>query len=106
MITKIEELKGKTIRTVERIRGEWGRTYDNYVCITFTDGTRTILAAQFPYNPDPTVEEMQKAPEFFSPTEIAAKVQRDEERRRSLIRDEKERRRREYEELKKQFGDD
>jgi hypothetical protein len=34
---------GKTIRSAELIAAEYGRTYDRYLCLTFTDGTRLML---------------------------------------------------------------
>jgi len=81
---KPKELNGKTIETCEIIRSEFGRTCNSYLLIKFTDNTRQLIgidAFDF-YSPDPDVEEMKKAPLFFSVEDICEKVKRDEQDKR------------------------
>lgn len=75
-IHKIRDIRGKTIESVEDILAEYGRTYRRYVCIVFTDETRVILIDGIPCNPHPSVEEMEKAPKFFSGKEIGEEIDR------------------------------
>jgi hypothetical protein len=103
-MTETQIKAGKTIASVEQIGAEYGRTYDYYTCLTFTDGTKQLIGGPLnPFKPRPSVEEMKKAPLFFSAEEIADEVLRLEiiarEQRKSYL----ESRRREYEQLKKVF---
>lgn len=98
-------LAGKTIATVEDIEAEYGRTYKRYLCLTFTDGSRQVLASNGePYKPRPSVEEMKKAPRFFSVEEIAAEVARGERKRRQNLVEAKERKLAEYKRLGRDLG--
>lgn len=103
MKTIEKELKGKTIQSCEVIHAEYGRTYDQYICLVFTDGSKLILTGSTPWEPDPPVDEMKKAPGYYSAVDIANKVERDENRRRARIAEDKRRDQQEYERLKKQF---
>ncbi len=101
---KITELTGKTISSCELINAEFGRTYDKYLCIVCTDGSKIIIHAGEPWQPDPPIEEMKKAPNYFSASDIAYKVERDENLRRRRLQEDKERKQREFEKLKKELG--
>ncbi len=103
------DLVGKTIASVEAVGAEFGRTFNSYVLVTTTDGDRAMLnSASYPrdagtsvYGKDtgwiahrPPVEEMKKAPVFFTPEDIADRVladERDERRRQERRREEKQR---------------
>lgn len=73
-IQKIEDIRGKTIEFIEDIQAEYGRTYRRYICIVFTDKTRVILIDGIPCNPKPPIEQMEKAPNFFSSKEIGERI--------------------------------
>lgn len=76
------ELKGETIRNIECIHSEFGRTYDNYLLITCESGKRVLIHGRNPYESNPTLEEMRKTT-FFTPDEIAEKVRREEAKKRA-----------------------
>ena len=97
------ELKGETIKNIEGIRGEFGRTYDNYISITCESGKRILIYGGNPVNPNPTLEEMRKTT-FFTPDEIAEKVRWEEAKKRRRQEEIEERKREEYERLKKELG--
>lgn len=101
----IHELKGETIKSIESIRAEFGRTYDNYILIACESGKRVLIYGGSPYNPNPTLEEMRKTT-FFTPDEIAEKVRWEEAKKRRRQEEEEERKRKEYERLKKELGID
>lgn len=97
-------MEGKTIKSVEKINAEYGRTYDIYICIVFTDNTKTLIHGGLPYDPKPTAKEMSNAPKFFTPDDIAKRVKEDEQKKRRLIEEREDREKREYEALKKKYG--
>ena len=103
---KSRELVGKTIKTSELIMAEYGRTYDKYLLFTFTDGTRHLLTVGSfrTYHPDPTLEEMRKAPNFFSIKDITEKVVADEAKSRQFAASVHSRKISEFERLKKELG--
>lgn len=72
-LTLEEEMIKKTVKTVELIRAEDYRTYSHYICITFDDDTRIMLAGRVPINPRPDLEEMINASNYFTPKEIKDK---------------------------------
>lgn len=85
------DFNGKTIAKLEVIKAEFGRTYQKYLCFTFTDGTRVMLAGDlYTHSPDPEPSEMRKAPMFFTPEDIAAKVLRDEQDKRARMERERQ----------------
>ena len=51
------DLVGKTIQSAEFITAEFGRTYEGYLCLVFTDGTKQMIAVTSNglnlYNPNP-----------------------------------------------------
>lgn len=99
----IKELKGETIKNIESIRGEFGRTYDNYILVTCESGKRVLFYGGNTYEPNPTIEEMRKTT-FFTPDEIAEKVKWEETKKRRKQEEIEERKRLEYEKLKKELG--
>jgi hypothetical protein len=99
------ELKGETIKDIDVIRAEFGRTYDNYILVTCESGKRVLFHGGNPWQPSPTLEEMRKTT-FFTPDEIAEKVRWEEAKKRAKQEEEEERKRREYERLKKELGID
>jgi hypothetical protein len=102
----VKILVGKTIQSIEIISAEYGRTYDSYTCFVCTDGTKIMLADgdSKPYSPKPKVDEMKKAPQFFTPDNIANRVKEIEIDKRQKIKQEQERKTREYNSLKKELG--
>ena len=99
----IKELEGKTIRSIENIRAEYGRTVDNYICIVCSDGEKLLIGGGTVWKPRPTVDDMKKAPNFFTAEEISDRVLWDEKARRTRDRESKESRKRQYEKMKKEF---
>lgn len=98
-----QELKGEAIKSIESIRGEFGRTYDNYLLITCESGKRVLIYGGNPYDPNPTLEQMRKTT-FFTPDEIAEKVRWEEAKKRRKQEEIEESKRREYEKLKRELG--
>jgi len=94
----IEKLKGKTIKTVEVIRAEdFAENNIFYTCFVCTDGTKLIVkgGTDKPYNPQLDIEEMQKAPNYFSAQDIADRVlylenQRKTEQKEKLLQKRKQ----------------
>jgi hypothetical protein len=102
----IKEAVGKTIASVERIPAEYGRTYHSYTLIVFTSGEKVMLADGHPPNdPRPTLENMQKAPQFFTAEDIADKMLRIEQEKRRNEKERTDAKRRELERLKKELGE-
>jgi len=110
METEYEKLKevfvGKTVQSLERINIEWARTTTNlhYLCFVFTDGTKVMIKGGFMYKPNPDIEEMKKAPMFFSAEDIANAVLREENERRSRENDRKRQLEYQYNQLAKELG--
>lgn len=102
---KLKDLENKNIMSIEKMQGEFGRTYDNYLCFTCEDGTRVMLHGGEPFDPDPTLEEMRKI-NFFTPEEIGAKLEKIERKKRQQEKDRLNQKRRELEKLKKELGED
>lgn len=101
-----KEMIGKTIKSVEVIRAEYGRTYSHYTCIVFEDGSKIMLCdATIPYKPNPDQEEMSKAPNYFTPDDIAERVKKDEERKRKKIAEDLYYKKCQLEKLKKELGE-
>lgn len=98
-----EELKGETIKNIESIPAEFGRTYDAYLLITCESDKRVLIYGGNPYKPNPKLKQMRRTT-FFTPDEIAEKVRMEESERRKRKEREKERKRKEYERLKKELG--
>ena len=101
---KLDSLKGKTIKSIEKLRGEFGRTYDNYLCFTCEDGTRVMLFGGEPYDPSPTIEEMRKI-NFFTPEEIGKKLETIEREKRRRQQDIVEQKKRDLNRLKEELGE-
>lgn len=110
MATEYEKLKevfvGKTVQSLEYINIERNRAVMNsrYLCFVFTDGTKVMIQGGFMYNPNPDIEEMKKAPMFFSAEDIADAVLREETKRRSRENDHKRQLEYEYNRLAKELG--
>jgi hypothetical protein len=103
VILDFKQLEGETIKSIDVIRAEYGRTYEKYIGITCESGKRILFHGGNPYDPNPTLEEMMKT-EFFTPDEIAEKVKWDESKKRRRKQDEQERKLRELERLKKELN--
>lgn len=102
---KIKELEGRTVRSVEVIPAEFGRTYNEYICITCSDGGRFLIGGSGAlWNGAPRIGDMQKAPNFFSAEEIAARVLQEEKDRRQYMAQQEAQQRREYEKLRAKFA--
>lgn len=100
---KLKEMEGKTIKSVEQIKAEYGRTFNAYICIVFTDDTKTLIHGGVPHQPNPIAEDMSKAPKFFTPDEIAERVKKDEQKKRRLTKEREDAERKEYERLKNKY---
>lgn len=103
VLLDFKELNGETIKKIESIRGEFGRTYDNYLLATCESGKRVLIYGGNTYNPNPTLEEMRSVT-FFTPDEIAEKVRWEEAKKRRKQEELEESKKREYERLKKELG--
>jgi hypothetical protein len=100
-----KDLVGRTIASVEVIQAEYVRTYNHYACITFTDGTRVIFSGGIAYSPHPPLDEMRKAPKFFTPEEIANVVLQEERERRRRMDEDLATKRQYLAALKKELGE-
>ena len=98
-----DKLIGKTIKSIEVIPGECGRTYDAYLGFACTDGTRVMIFGNNPYNPCPSLETMQNT-NFFTPEEIGDKASWDAAVKKRAEEDRLESKRRELDRLKKELG--
>lgn len=103
ILLEVQELKGETIKNIEFIPVEFGRTYSLYIGFTCENGKRVLIHGGNPHSPEPTFKAMKET-NFFTPEEIAEKVLRDETARRKRIKEKEEKIRREYERLKKELG--
>jgi hypothetical protein len=103
--TKIASLNGKTIDRICILRGEFGRTYDQYAGFACSDGSRIMLSVAEPYSPDPTIEEMKKST-FFTEDEIAKKEDKIIKEKQYRQREAEESKRRELDRLRKELGED
>lgn len=101
----LNQFAGKTISSVERIVAEYGRTYNHYLCFVFSDGSKSILYGDEPYNPKPSLKEMRKAPNFYTPEDIADRVLRDEQESRRLAEQSRQQKLYQLEQLKKELGE-
>ena len=97
------ELAGEVVKSIESIPAEFGRTYDTYLLITCESGKRVLIHGGNPYDANPKLEQM-RATTFFTPDEIAERVRWEEAVKRRKIEEEKERKRRELESLKRELG--
>ena len=107
-LTPFKKCEGKEIASVEVIQDRMGRTWNYITCITFTDGTRSIIGGTCVENiphPNPRLEQMQKAPKFFSAEEIAETVLQEEKEARRKKVQEDDRKRREAQRLLREIGD-
>ena len=73
-LVPIKKALGKTIESVYTFEAEYGRTYDTYIGIVFTDGTRSMLGTNgsiYLYYPSPSVKTIREnCPGFFRPGEL------------------------------------
>ncbi len=102
---KLNHFINRTVESLELINAEYGRTYREYLCFKFTDGEKIMLYGNIPYAPKPTVEEMKRAPKFFTPEDISEKVLLDEREKRRMEEARLVKKRRDLEELKKELGE-
>ena len=105
MDKELKILEGKTIKSLEAIKGEYGRTYNQYICIICTCGTKVIIGGGIAWKPNPDIEDMKKAPNFYSAQDIADKVLGMENNRRSREEDSKRRKLSELKRLKEELGE-
>ncbi len=101
----VKILEGKTIQSIEVISAEFGRTYNSYTCIVCEDGTKIMLADgdSKPYNPKLKIDEMKRAPNYFTPDDIANRVKAIEIDNRQRQKQDRERKTHEYERLKREL---
>lgn len=98
-------LIGEKIVSIEVIDSEFGRTYTYYWCIILENGEKVIIGGCVPCNPTPDPEEMKKAPNYFSPEDIANRVMKIEKDKRNRLLEKSQTEKREYERLKKIYED-
>ena len=99
------QINGKTIESCESIGAEFGRTYSTYLLLKFTDGTRQLIGGGFnAFSANPTIEEMRKAPKFFSEEDLIKKFGCDERKRRDRARERKSQAMAQYERLQRELG--
>ena len=101
---KISDLKGKKILNVEVMRAEFGRTYDSYICFTLENNERVLVHGGEVCNPRPTIEGMRSV-NFYTPEEIGKKVELEEATKRREKENELDKKRRDFERLKKELGE-
>lgn len=108
-IKKLDEMVGRTVKTVEKIRAEYGRTYETYLLLTFTDGDRCMIGVPggggIPYDPNPPLEHMKHAPNYFTPEDMAERARKDAEIARRRKAESDRAKRQELEKLKKELGE-
>lgn len=104
-LNSLREAIGKKLTSMEVISAEFGRTTNQYTCLIFDDTHKIIIEGHGSYfpSPNPSIEEMKKAPNFFSAEDIANKVLKDEQKARQRKKEEEQKERAEYEALKKKF---
>jgi hypothetical protein len=105
MLKKFGDMVGRRVGSVEVIKPEFCRSYDQYVCIVFEDGERMIIAAVIPYRPQPRPEEMRRAPLFFTEEEVAEEELRLKKEAAARKAKEIEGKKRILKELKKEIAD-
>lgn len=103
----IKQLIGKTIKSIEVIKAEYGRTYDYYTCFVCTDGTKLMVydGCRKPFSPNLEIEEMKKAPNYFTVEDIANRQLEIEKKRRYAIEEQRQKKKRQLESLKKELGE-
>ena len=99
-----EELIGEEIVSKETISAEYGRTYSSYQLIICRSGKRVLVYGGKPYNPKPSLEEMRKV-DFFTPQEIAKKLEKIEKKKRKKKEERLKRKQNQLERLKRELGD-
>ena len=104
-LNSLREAVGKKLTSVEVIRAEFGRTNSQYTCLIFDDKYKIIVEGHGSYfpSPKPPIEEMKKAPNFFSAEDIADAVLKEEQKVRQRKKEKEQMERAEYEALKKKF---
>ena len=105
----VQGWRGKRITYADIFKAPWGHTAGCLILLAFDDGSRIVLAGHQYSSPiwsfnDFTPEEMKKHPGFFTPDDIANTVRSQEEASRRHTADAKEQRRRQFEQLQKEFG--
>lgn len=99
----VKKLEGKTIKEVEVIKAEFGRTFPSYICFTCEDNTRVLVGAvNMFFDPEPDLSTMEKS-KFFTEKDTIKKRDEDIRKREEETKKSKEIRREEYERLKKEF---
>lgn len=88
---RAKELVGKTIQSLETIHAEGGRTYEKYLFIVCTDGSKIMLAGNDqPYRPRLNSKMMRKAALYFT-EELIKKQEEKEEKERINLKEEQRR---------------
>lgn len=101
----VKHLINRTIRSIDLINAEYGRTFRHYLGITCTDGERVLLAADGnTWNASPRIEDM-RSNRFFTPEEIALVLVYEEKEKRKREDSALQSKKLEYERLKKELGE-
>lgn len=105
ILYNVKELQGEKIISVDVIRAEYGRTYNEYACFVCESGKRVMVAVHNnPWNAEPPIEEMRKT-QMFTPEEIGEKLIQIETKKRQREKEDRERKKRELERLKRELGE-
>lgn len=103
----ISECSGKTIESVHSCPAEYGRTFDAYTFVLFTDGTRSILGTRpsLPWEPRPSLGDLASlSPSVFTMDELADAKRSEDAQRTREAQDRENQERRQYEALKAKFA--
>ncbi len=109
-IKDAQELVGKTIATIEQLQGPHGSVALYWSAVTFTDGTRTLLACDMrPVTPlswrasDIALKEARRCPKYFTPADLGEIVESQEARTRDHIKAGRKRDQQEIERLQRRL---
>ncbi len=107
-IKDTQGLVGKTIASIEHFSGPHGSVALYWTAVTFTDGSRTLLACdlRLPLTwkaVSLSLEEARRCPKYFTPSDLAEIVESQEVLRRKRVSDSRERDQREIERLQRRL---
>ncbi len=99
----LNDLVGKTIVSAETVKAESSRTYDYYLAVKCSDGTRILFSGHNVYDPQPSLVEMKKT-DFFTVDELVKKLESDIRKEAQYNQNRKERDLVEYRKLQERLG--
>jgi len=99
----LNNLVGKTVTSIETMKAEYGRTYDHYLAVKCSDGSRILFTGWNVYDPQPPLVEMKKI-DFFTEEELIKKSESDIRKEVQYKRDRRERDLAELKRLQERLG--